>query len=130
MLMQALKGQPGQTWRDAEAGLFDLLHQFCTDEIPGDTETLDMEALRRLGYLAEVALYLLEPKRPERLAALAGRIRQALIGLEVEPLAAVPGAKADHNPGGDDIAAAWGISPGISLSRYKSEIPARQAMRP
>jgi hypothetical protein len=123
-------GRPSRdemSWRDREAQVFRRVLELTRGKLPG-LDGLTDEDLRRLGYLAEAAALLLEASDPKALLALAAAARARLPADDHRrTIPLVPGSKPRSGRQVDELAAAWGIWPGLDVSRYRAEAPALDA---
>ncbi|GAB6974872.1 hypothetical protein [Methylobacterium phyllosphaerae] len=111
-----------QTWRKSEREINELLSKLVAGELP-DSKLYNSDELRRLGYLAEVALFLLEPRDADALSGFVDRIRALEPVLDQSTIALIPWNRSRPYPRGlDEIADRWNISPGIDIGRFRSEV--------
>lgn len=116
------------TWREAEEATFALLEDLLEGRLP-DLDRCLLEEARRIGYLAEVALLLLEPRDASALNDLVHEARSRTSGLGQTTIAAVAWPRSRPHPRGlDEIADLWNISPGIDLGRFRAETVATPAV--
>jgi hypothetical protein len=125
----ALNDDQYDNWRDAEAAAFTVMERLRRGhEVV--IEGASPEAVRRLGYLAEMTLLFLDAADPEGLRNLIAMTKsftedgkQALVS-SVVPFS----ASRRFAIGNDEVAASWNIASGISLARFRAEIPALLAV--
>src|SRR6185503_13180775 len=109
------------TWRDAEAETFDLLADLVAGRVP-DLPGLEADDLRRVGYLADVALLLLDACDRAALRQLISDLRARLADTPWPPIPAIRFPdQAPVPPGNDMIADRWRISRGIDVGRFRAE---------
>lgn len=121
-----------ETWRDAERACFEALELLRLGHIPSPTvlEGLSETALRRLGYLADLACLHLDPMPDAAwaLGSLVVRIRE-MVPCETwaitDAVPAVPHPrKARPCNAFDMVGGWWGLLEPIDVARFQSEIPA------
>ncbi len=109
------------TWREAEEATFALLEDLLEGRLP-DLNRCTPEEVRRIGYLAEVGLLLLDARDRSALDHLVHEARSRTAGAERTTIAAVAWPRSRPHPRGlDEIADRWNVSPGIDLGRFRAE---------
>lgn len=122
---------PPGSWRDAEEAAMGLFADLLEARIPPLSGVTSAVALRRIGYLLELAALRSDPPLADRLAAEADLVRRRLA------CAADPGIKpvglfgpARRGPCHDEIALRWGLAAGLDLARFASFRAAMPAKAP
>lgn len=109
------------TWREAEEATFALVEDLLEGRLP-PLDGCTAEEVRRIGYLAEVALFLLDPQERDALSELVREARSRSSGAAWTTISAVAWPRSRPYPRGfDEIADRWDVSPGLDIGRFRSE---------